>query len=110
LRDDAPEVIGRYFDLAARREVEAIVALFSDDATVIDEGQTRRGTDAIRAWQTGPVAEYEYTTAITGSETLGDHQYRVAVRLEGNFPGAIADLNYDFVVDGNHITRLRIAP
>jgi ketosteroid isomerase-like protein len=110
LPDNVPDVVGRYFDFAARRDVEAIVALFTDDATVIDEGETRRGIDAIRAWQTGPVAKYEYTTTIADSEALGGDQYRVAVRLEGNFPGGIADLNYDFAVDGNRVSRLRIAP
>ena len=33
-----------------------------------------------------------------------------AVRLEGNFPGGIADLKYDFAVDGNRVSRLKIAP
>jgi hypothetical protein len=108
LSDDVPDVVDRYFDLAARRDVEAIVALFTDDATVTDEGETRRGIDAIRAWQTGPVARYEYTTTIADSEALGGDQYRVAVRLEGNFPGGIVDLNYDFAVDGNRVSRLRI--
>lgn len=108
--DNVPDVISRYFDLAARRDVEAIVALFTDDATVIDEGETRRGIDAIRAWQNGPVAKYEYTTTIVDSEALGGDEYRVAVRLQGNFPGGIADLNYDFAVDGNRVSRLRIAP
>ncbi|HEV2997486.1 MAG TPA: nuclear transport factor 2 family protein [Solirubrobacteraceae bacterium] len=110
LSEDVHDVVGRYFDLAARRNVEAIVALFTDDATVTDEGETRRGVDAIRAWLTGPVAKYEYTTTIADSEALGDDQYRVAVRLEGNFPGGTADLNYDFVIDGNRVSRLRIAP
>jgi len=42
LPDNVPDVVGRYFDLAARRDVEAIVALFTDDAIVTDEGETRR--------------------------------------------------------------------
>lgn len=108
--DNVPDVVSRYFDLTAGRDVEAIIALFTYDATVIDEGETRHGVDAIRAWQTGPVSKYEYTTTIAGSEALGGDQYRVAVRLEGNFPGGTADLNYDFTVDGDRVSRLRIAP
>jgi hypothetical protein len=110
LPDSAPDVVGRYFELAARRDVEAIVALFTDDASLTDEGETRRGSDAIRAWQTGPAARYEYTTTIKDSEALGRDRYRVAVRLEGNFPGGTADLNYDFTVDGSRVSSLRIAP
>jgi hypothetical protein len=110
LPDNVPDVVSRYFDLAADRDVEAIVALFTDDATVIDEGETRHGLDAIRDWQTGPVSRYEYTTVIAGSEALGGDQYRVVVRLEGNFPGGIADLNYDFTVDGDRVSWLKIEP
>ena len=39
------EVIRRYFELDADRDIDSIVALFSDDATVVDEGETRHGTD-----------------------------------------------------------------
>ena len=46
-----PDVIRRYFVLDAEREIDSIVALFGDDATVVDEGETRHGTTAIRAWQ-----------------------------------------------------------
>lgn len=108
--ENVPDVVNRYFDLAADRDVEAIVALFTDDATVTDEGETRHGIDAIRDWQAGPASKYEYTTTIAGSQALGSDQYRVAVRLEGNFPGGIADLNYDFTVDGDRVSRLEIAP
>jgi hypothetical protein len=37
--------------------LESIVALFANDATVIDEGETRQGPAAIRAWQTGPASK-----------------------------------------------------
>jgi SnoaL-like domain len=110
LPDSVPDAVGRYFELAARSDVEGIFALFTDDATLTDEGETRRGSDAIRAWQNGPAARYEYTTTITHSEPLGADRYRVAVRLEGNFPGGTADLNYDFTVDGNRVSSLTIAP
>jgi hypothetical protein len=36
---DAP-VITRYFEADARRDIDAIVALFTDEAVVVDEGQT----------------------------------------------------------------------
>ena len=34
-----PEVISRYFEFDAERDIDSIVALFADDATVIDEGE-----------------------------------------------------------------------
>jgi ketosteroid isomerase-like protein len=110
MHDDVPPIVMRYFALDANDDVEAIVALFTEDATVTDEGETRRGIDAIRAWRAGPAAEYEYTTTIMGSEDRGDRQFRVTARLIGNFPGGTADLNFDFTVANDHIRALTIAP
>ncbi len=86
------------------------MALFDEDATVIDEGEARDGLDAIRGWRTGAAAEYQYTTTLTGSEALGEGRYRVVARLEGNFPGGTVDLNHDFTIAGDCIRRLEIAP
>jgi 3-phenylpropionate/cinnamic acid dioxygenase small subunit len=110
IRDDVPAIVMRYFALDAGDDVEAVVGLFTEDATVTDEGETRRGIDAIRAWRAGPAAEYEYATTITGSEHRGDRQFRVTARLVGNFPGGTADLNFDFTVENDHIRALKIAP
>jgi hypothetical protein len=108
--DNVPPIVMRYFALDADHDVEPIVALFTEDATVTDEGETRRGIDAIRAWRAGAAAEYDYATTITGSEDRGDRQFRVTARLVGNFPGGTADLNFDFTVENDHIRALKIAP
>ncbi len=108
--DNVPEIVKRYFELDAERDVDAIVALFAEDGTVIDEGEARDGLDAIRDWRTGAASEYEYTATITGSEMFGDNQYRVTARLEGNFPGNIVELNHDFTIADDRIQRLEIAP
>ena len=50
------DLIRRYFELDAGRDINAIVALFTDDASVIDEGDTHHGTAEIRAWQLGAAA------------------------------------------------------
>jgi hypothetical protein len=106
----APNPVRRYFEADAERNIDAIVDLFAGDATVIDEGQTRRGIDEIREWQTGPASQYEYRVTITGEERLADDRYRVVARLDGNFPGGIASLNFDFGLDGELIRSLEIAP
>jgi ketosteroid isomerase-like protein len=108
--DNVPQIVMRYFALDADHDVDAIVALFTEDATVTDEGETRRGIDAIRAWRTGPAAEYEYATTITGGEDRGECQFLVTARLVGDFPGGTADLNFDFTVENDHIRALKIAP
>jgi ketosteroid isomerase-like protein len=105
-----PDVILRYFERDADRDIDSVVDLFADDATVIDEGEERHGTVEIRAWQTGAASKYTYTTEITSGETLGPDRYLVTGRLIGNFPGGTADLKWDFTIAGQQITRLTIAP
>jgi hypothetical protein len=108
--EGVPDVIRRYFVLDADREIDSIVALFSDDATVVDEGETRHGTTAIRAWQTGPASQYTYTTDVLGTDALTADRFVVTGRLTGNFPGGTADLTWDFTVAGDRISQLVIAP
>jgi hypothetical protein len=105
-----PDVVSRYFELDADRDIDSIVSLFADDATVIDEREEHHGTAEIRAWQTGAASKYTYTTEITSTEAVGPDHYRVNGRLTGNFHGGTADLNWDFTIAGQHITRLVIAP
>jgi hypothetical protein len=108
--EEVPDVIRRYFVLDADREIESIVGLFTDDATVVDEGETRHGIAAIRAWQTGPASQYTYTTDVLGTETLAADRFVITARLTGNFPGATAELMWDFTVAGDRIRELVIAP
>ena len=105
-----PDVIAHYFDVTAERDSDAIVALFADDATVIDEGTTRRGLEEIRAWRNGTATAYTYTTELFSSDEIGTGRYLVAGRLTGNFPGGTADLEWEFTIADDHITRLVIAP
>ena len=79
-------MISRYFERDTDRDIDSIVNLFADDATVIDEGEERHGTAEIRAWQTGAASKYTYTTEITGTKALGPDRYLVTGRLTGNFP------------------------
>ena len=105
-----PDVILRYFERDADRDIESIVGLFAEDAIVIDERDERRGTTEIRAWQTGAASKFTYTTEVRDSEALGPDRYLVTGRLTGNFPGGTADLKWDFTIAGPQITRLTIAP
>ena len=108
--DGVPDVIRRYFVLDEGREIDSIVALFAEDATVTDEGETRHGTAQIRAWQTGPASQYTYTTEILGTDAVAADRYVVTGRLTGNFPGGVAELRWDFTLRGERINTLVIAP
>jgi uncharacterized protein (TIGR02246 family) len=105
-----PNVISRYFDVTAERDTDAIVALFANDATVVDEGTERRGRDQIRAWRNGPATAYTYTTELLRTETIDPDHYLITGRLTGNFPGSTTDLNWDFTIADTRITQLVITP
>ncbi len=64
---ELPEVVSRFFE----RDIEGIVALFTEDATVTDERATHRGIDEIRAWQLGPASKYEYRTESLSGDLSG---------------------------------------
>ena len=108
--EGVPDVIRRYFVLDAEREIDSIIALFTDDATVVDEGETRHGTMEIRAWQTGPASQYTYTTDVLATDSLTADRFVGTGRLMGNFPGGTAELKWDFTVAANRISQLVIAP
>jgi hypothetical protein len=105
-----PSVVSRYFEFDADRDIDSIVNLFTDEATVVDEGEERHGITEIRVWQTGPASKYTYTTEVTDTKALGQNRYLVTGRLTGNFPGGTADLKWDFTIADERITRLVIAP
>jgi hypothetical protein len=105
-----PDVIKRYFAYDATRDIDLLMTLFADDATVTDEGTTRHATAEIHAWQLGPASKYEYTTEVTDTRPIGPDRYVVTGRLKGNFPGGIADLKWDFTIIDGLISDLLIAP
>jgi ketosteroid isomerase-like protein len=105
-----PDVISRYFEADARRDIDAIVALFTEDAVVVDEGKTWRGIGKIRAWREGPASLYQYTTEVFDTNAAGEDEYLVTGRLEGNFPGGTAELKWRFTLAGDRISHLHIAP
>ena len=102
----APDVVNRYFAALNGRDGEGLLALFSPDAVVVDEGQTWPGTTEIRTWVEDVAFRFQYTAEVLGVEDAGDGKYIARVRLEGDFPGGTVELNVRFEVDGNRIRRL----
>jgi hypothetical protein len=107
---DLPDAVARYFELDAERDVEGVTALFVDDATVVDEGETYTGPDAIRSWRAGPASRHMYTTVVSSTDAAGTDRFVVIGRLTGNLPGGTAHLRWDFTVADDRIARLVIAP
>ena len=108
MSDPVRDVINRYFEADARRDVDEVVALFTDDAVVVDDGETKRGAGEIRAWREGPVSRYRYTTRVFDSRRTGDDEFYLTGRLDGDFPGGTAELTWRFTLTGDRIRRLHI--
>lgn len=103
-----PEPIAAYF-AAQSQTPEALAQCFTPQASVMDEGRTYTGHEAIAAWKAAASAQYRYTTQPLALEPQEQFQV-VRARVSGNFPGSPVDLHHCFRLDGNLIAALEIAP
>ena len=105
-----PATIRGYLAAHAARDTEAALRAFAPTAVVVDEGRTFRGTDEILGFLREAGAEYSYTTELIGAQRIDDARWVAINRLEGDFPGGVAELKYRFTIDDDLITELVIAP
>lgn len=105
---EMPAPIQNYFD-ADKVDGQSIVPCFTEDAVVRDEGRTYKGHEAIRRWKEESAARYTYTSEPFAIETEGDRTV-VTSHLTGDFPGSPVDLRYTFLLRGDQIAALEIAP
>ena len=110
MADTSPEVIRRYLRAADEGDVEALAACFAASGVVVDEDTKYEGHDEIVRWRREVAGKYVYTSELTGTEAVGDTEYRVFIRIEGNLPGGVADLTYGFEIHDGAIAALNIAP
>lgn len=103
-----PAPIRDYLDAHTRQDTDAALAHFGPDAVVTDQGETFRGLDEIRDFLTRAGSEFTYTTELTGAERIDDTHGVARVRLEGDFPGGVADLAYRFTLRDGRIVELFI--
>ncbi|SDP74798.1 SnoaL-like domain-containing protein [Streptomyces sp. cf386] len=107
---DLPEVITRYLRAHRSHETATAVTAFTDDATVIDDGNTYQGTAAIERWLDRSATEFTYTIHLTGAQQSDTAHYIATHHLEGNFPGGTIDLRYRFTLRDDLIEHLAIEP
>jgi hypothetical protein len=106
---DLHAVVVTYLDAHDGRRPAEAAATFAPDATVVDDGTTYRGTEAIAGWLERTSTEYSYTSTRIGQQVLDDSDIVVRVRLEGNFPGGIVTLGHRFRIEQGRIAALTIA-
>ena len=90
-----PGILQKYFRAQNAQGIEALVACFSPDAAVRDEGRDIIGADAIRAWKVETSAKYRIIIEALESRSEAGKTVVVA-KVSGTFPGNPANLTYRF--------------
>lgn len=108
--DQLPTPVRTYLTAQGTRDTATALPLFAPDAVVTDQGETFTGTDALRDFLDHAGAEFTYTTTITGARREDDGTWVATQRLEGDFPGGVAELDLRFTVRDDRITRLDYVP
>ena len=102
-----PQPLTDYFATKNRHDIDGMLVPFAPDASVRDEGETYRGSAAIRNWMDATTRKCWVTVDVTGA-TANGQAWRVAGVVSGNFPGSPATLHYNFTLAGEQIKRLEI--
>ncbi|KUM23321.1 hypothetical protein AU467_10360 [Mesorhizobium loti] len=102
-----PLPLADYFAANNRHDIDAMLAPFSPDAAVGDEGGTHRGSAAIRRWMVWTTQEYQAKVEVAEACAIAN-AWRVVGVVSGNFPGSPITLHYDFTLEGDRIARLEI--
>ncbi|SDL83316.1 SnoaL-like domain-containing protein [Geodermatophilus siccatus] len=107
---ELPATIRGFLAAHAARDVDVAIRAFTPTAVVVDQGQTFRGSDEVRDFLRNAGAEFTYTTELVGVRRIDGTRWVTVNRLEGNFPGGVAELQYRFAMGGDLIAELVIAP
>jgi len=108
--DSVPDVVTRYFEAADQGDTDALVALFTNDAVVIESGRTWRGSAEIRAWQQERAArqEEQYTPQVLDADQVTADEYLITGDLRGEVPGGQVKLQWRFGLTPDGISHLHI--
>lgn len=102
-----PAPVAAYFLAANRHEVDAMLAPFTGNAIVRDEGKEHLGHVAVRAWMVETIRKYRVTVEPQEIEVSNDRTMVVGL-VSGTFPGSPVQLRYGFTLSEAGIRRLEI--
>lgn len=103
-----PEPIATYAAANARLDAGGMLASFTPDAVVRDDGGRHAGHDAIRAWINAATIA---ARAVFTPETWREEDGRIAVEgpTAGDFPGSPLRFTFRFTLRDGAIAGLEIA-
>ncbi|MET8998492.1 nuclear transport factor 2 family protein [Amycolatopsis sp. Hca4] len=107
--DLLPATVREFFAAHVVRDADTASSFLTEDAVIIDQDETFRGREDVHAFLRDAGSEFEYTTEQLGAHRADDNHWVVTVRLEGTFPGGIAELDYRFTLRDDRIAEIVIA-
>ncbi|RDI34413.1 nuclear transport factor 2 family protein [Lentzea flaviverrucosa] len=107
--DLLPATVREFFDAHIAHDADTASSFLTEDAVVVDQGETFRGREEVHAFLRDAGSEFEYTTEQIGARRVDDAHWVVTVWLEGTFPGGVAELDYRFALRDGLVAELVIA-
>ncbi|MBF4461758.1 MULTISPECIES: nuclear transport factor 2 family protein [unclassified Rathayibacter] len=108
--NELPAAVRGFVDGWQGGDADKVGALFAENAVVSDQGETHRGLDEIRGWINKDINLFTTTLSFLRAREV-DGMVGASYRLEGDFPGGVADLEYQFHLnDDGQIVQLDFAP
>ncbi|GEA86112.1 nuclear transport factor 2 family protein [Cellulomonas cellasea] len=107
--DILPTTVRDFLAASTVHDADTASSFLVEDVVVVDQDETFRGRDKAHAFLRDAGAQFEYTTEQIGARRVDDDHWVVTLRLEGTFPGGVADLDYRFTLRGDLVTELVIA-
>ncbi|HEX7308527.1 nuclear transport factor 2 family protein [Lentzea sp.] len=104
-----PATLRDFFTAHVVHDADVSSSFLTDDAVIVDQDETFRGREETHAFLRDAGTEFEYTTEQIGAHRVDDTHWVVTVRLEGDFPGGVAELDYRFALRDDRIAELVIA-
>ena len=102
-----PKLIETYIQASNNSDLDTFISCFSESATVLDEGETLIGHDAIRKWFAKTRSKYQFKAVPMDIEEK-EENIILSCEVSGNFPGSPVVLDYKFKVSSGLILDLSI--
>ncbi|MXG30031.1 nuclear transport factor 2 family protein [Streptomyces sp. YIM 132580] len=107
--DLLPTAVRQFLGAHIVRDADTASSFLAEDAVIVDQDETFRGREETYTFLRDAGSEFEYTTEQIGGHRVDDLHWVVTVRLEGTFPGGVAELDYRFALRSDLIAELVIA-
>jgi ketosteroid isomerase-like protein len=107
--DSLPATVRGFLAAHVVRDADTASSFFAEDAVAVDQGESVRGRERIHTFLRDAGSEFAYTTEQIGAARIDDDHWVVTLRLEGTFPGGVAELDYRFTIREGVVTELVIA-